>query len=77
VIKLTNAGFEIRGASVEIAREKMKVIEPSMIRSSESHAANPCTHVVLATGEEYFVQESPQEIVEMIFAEAQCQTQPE
>jgi hypothetical protein len=79
VIKLTNAGF--LGNGIEIPREKIKTVEPSemfsvAVRTGKT-SSEPCTKVELNDGETHFVKESPQEIVEMIFAEAQCQTQPE
>jgi hypothetical protein len=77
MIKLTNTG--ILGTVIEIAREKIKTVEPSemfsvAVRTGKT-TSEPCTKVELNDGEVHFVKESPQEIVEMIFAEAQAAAQ--
>jgi hypothetical protein len=78
LIKLTNAGT-VLGGTVEIPREKIKTVEPSQIFSGKNPGwkvtGEPCTRVDLNDGEIHFVKESPQEIVEMIFAEAQAAAQ--
>jgi hypothetical protein len=74
MIKLTNTGD--LGTVIEIAREKIKTVEPSQMFSAKSPkwnpVAEPCTKVELNDGETHFVKESPQEVIEMIFAEAQA-----